>query len=231
MMQAIFGGIDFCMVHGLDTVKHAGPSDISLAAIYRSQGEIPEVFLRGAGVPDILIEYARALIGHPINYYTCFINYSSHDHFLVEQIYADLQSKGVRCWFATQDMKIGDEIRPRIDEAIQFHDKLLLVLSEYSLASTWVKKEVEAAFEKEAQQKRLVLFLIRLDNAVMHTPQAWAADIRRTRHIGDFTCWKQHDDYGRRLIDCYATSKQKPSGPLVTPLDLAVKTGYLEKDT
>ena len=106
MMQAIFGGIDFRMVQGLDTVKHAGPSDISLAAIYRSQGEIPEIFLRGAGVPDILIEYAHALIGHPINYYTCFISYSSHDHPFVERIYADLQSKGVRCWSATQDMNM-----------------------------------------------------------------------------------------------------------------------------
>ena len=46
-------------------------------------------------------------------------------------------------------MKIGDEIRPRIDESIRVHDKLLLVLSESSLASTWVKKEVETAFEKK----------------------------------------------------------------------------------
>jgi hypothetical protein len=28
--------------------------------------------------------------------------------------YADLQSKGVRCWFASEDMKIGDRLRPRI---------------------------------------------------------------------------------------------------------------------
>ena len=75
------------------------------------------------------------------------------------------------------------------------HDKLLLVLSESSLASTWVKKEVETAFEKEAQQNKLVLFPIRLDDTVMHTPHAWAADIRRMRHIGDFRQWKQHDEY------------------------------------
>ena len=29
----------------------------------------------------------------------------------------------------------------------------------------------------------------------MHTPQAWAADIRRMRHIGDFRHWKDHDEY------------------------------------
>lgn len=29
----------------------------------------------------------------------------------------------------------------------------------------------------------------------MRTDQAWAADIRRRRHIGDFTRWKDHDSY------------------------------------
>jgi len=29
----------------------------------------------------------------------------------------------------------------------------------------------------------------------METDQAWAADIRRIRHIGDFSRWKDHDAY------------------------------------
>jgi hypothetical protein len=29
----------------------------------------------------------------------------------------------------------------------------------------------------------------------MDTNQAWAADIRRTRHIGDFSRWKDHNAY------------------------------------
>ena len=34
-----------------------------------------------------------------------------------------------------------------------------------------------------------------LDNAVMETDQAWAASLRRTRHIGDFRAWKDRDQY------------------------------------
>lgn len=63
------------------------------------------------------------------------------------------------------------------------------------MKSAWVETEAETAFEKERRYKKLVLFPIRLDEAVMQTRQAWAADIRRQRHIGDFTCWKDHDDY------------------------------------
>jgi hypothetical protein len=29
----------------------------------------------------------------------------------------------------------------------------------------------------------------------MDTEKAWAAKLRRSRHIGDFTNWKDHDSY------------------------------------
>jgi hypothetical protein len=52
-----------------------------------------------------------------------------------------------------------------------------------------------AAVENEPKPGNTVLFPFRLDDAVMDTDQAWAADIRRTRHIGDFRAWKDHDHY------------------------------------
>jgi hypothetical protein len=145
-------------------VKHSVPSTIGIDTIYLSQGHIPEEFLRGAGIDDTFITYIRSLIGKPIEYYSCFISYSSKDEAIAKRLYADLQSNNVRCWFAPEDMKIGDKIRPRIDEAIRVHDKLLLVLSENSVKSDWVEKEVETAFEKELQQQKPVLFPIHLDS-------------------------------------------------------------------
>ncbi|MGD0227200.1 MAG: TIR domain-containing protein [Terriglobia bacterium] len=68
-------------------------------------------------------------------------------------------------------------------------------LSENSIRRPWVEDEVEAALEKEHKQNKLVLFPIRLDDAVMETDQARAASLRRTRHIGDFLAWKDHDQY------------------------------------
>ena len=105
----------------------------------------------------------------------------------------------MRCWFAPEDMKIGDKLRPRIDESIRLHDKLLLVLSETSLASEWVEQEVEAALAKEREQGRPVLFPIRLDDDVNGMNSGWPALIRNTRHIGDFKDWKDHDAYRKAL--------------------------------
>lgn len=132
-------------------------------------------------------------------FYSCFISYSHQDEALAQRLYTDLQKNGVRCWFAPQDMKIGDKIRPAIDRSIQSHDKLLLILSAHSINSDWVEKEVETAFEKEHKAKQLVLFPIRLDDAVIETDQAWAADIRRIRHIGNFSQWQDEVVYQKAL--------------------------------
>ena len=180
----IFGMVDLAVAKGLETVRHDGPSTIGIDTIYLSQGNIPEVFLEGVGVDDTFITYIRSLVGKPIKYYSCFISYSSKDQDIANRLYADLQSNGVRCWFAPKDMKTGDRIRNRIDEAIRHYDKLLLILSEASLASDWVEDEAEAAFEKERiakeqGQERTVLFPIRLDDMVKNIHTGWPAQLRR----------------------------------------------------
>jgi hypothetical protein len=193
--NTIFFDVDLSQTKNLEMVRHHAPSGIAIDTIYRSGGNIPEVFLRGCGVTEDFIVFMKSLVGKPIEFYSCFISYSSKDQEFAERLHADLRGKNVRCWFAPEDLKIGEKLRPAFDEAIRVHDKLMVLLSQNSVGSPWVEKEVETAFEKERRQSRTVLFPIRLDDAVMETDQAWAADIRRGRHIGDFTDWKNHDSY------------------------------------
>ena len=156
---------------------------------------MPLAFLRGIGLPDAMIEYLPSMLNQAIQHYSCFISYSSHDSGFADRLYADLQNKGVRCWFASDDMPIGGKILDTIDAAIRLRDKVLLILSEHSIRSGWVEDEVTAAFEEERKPGRGdVLFPIRLDDAVMETNEPWAAKLR-ARHIGDFRRWKEHDEY------------------------------------
>jgi uncharacterized protein YjbI with pentapeptide repeats len=204
---------DLSNMIGLEKATHSAPSTINISSIYRSQGIIPESFLRGAGVPENFITYMKSLTASAFEFYSAFISYSTKNQDAADRIHADLQARGVRCWLATEDLKIGDPFRQRIDESIKLHDKLLLILSEHSVQSPWVQDEVEAAVERERRDQRLVLFPIRIDDAVMDTDAAWAASIRRTRHIGDFTRWKDHDAYQkafeRLLRDLKDESKAK----------------------
>ena len=135
-----------------------------------------------------------SLTGKALEFYSCFISYSTKDQEFSDRLHADLQNKGVRCWFAPHDLKIGDKFQEEIERSIRLYEKLLIILSENSVNSPWVEREVQAAIEKEHRSPGdTVLFPIRLDDAVMHSDRAWAADIRRTRHIGDFRKWKEHD--------------------------------------
>ena len=195
MAKCNIGNINLSQARGLNSIRHFGPSTLGIDTLFLSRGHIPESFLQGAGVPDTFIEYISSLAGEAFDYYSCFISHSSKDQDFAQQLYADLQSRGVRCWFASEDMKIGDRIRQRIDQSIRSHDKLLLVFSENSIKSEWVEDECEAAYERENKEHSTVLFPVRIDEAIMDTNQAWAAKLRRSRHIGDFTRWQSHNAY------------------------------------
>ena len=193
----VFGNVDLSQVVGLETIRHQDPSIIGIDTIYQSKGNIPYKFLLDAGVPKDDIAYLLSLAGKAIDFYSCFISYSSQDQAFAERLHADLQAKGVRCWYAPEDLTIGESILSGIDKGIRLHDKLLLVLSTDSVHSRWVEHEVEAALYEElrSDRKAKMLFPIRLDNVVMETDVDWTYRIRQTRHIGDFTQWKDHDAY------------------------------------
>jgi uncharacterized protein YjbI with pentapeptide repeats len=198
LAETVLGNVNLSDCTNLETIRHHGPSVVDTRTLQRS-GSLPLVFLRGVGLPEKLIEYLPSILGQAIQHYSCFISYSSRDTDFAHRLHADLQDNGVRCWFAPEDMKIGAKIRDTIDEAIRLRDKVLLVLSAASIASDWVEDEVDKAFEEESQRSGVVLFPVRLDDAVMKTSEAWAAKLRRSRNIGDFRAWKDHDAYQTAL--------------------------------
>lgn len=199
ILKTSFDDLDLRTVKGLETIKHEGPSIIAISTLSRSESNIPEVFLRRAGLSETLITRFCSPTQHPIQrpiqYYTCFISYSGKDRSFAERLTADLRRKGVQCWYAPEDLKIGDHYHQSIEEAILLHDKLIIILTEHAIQSPWVEREVEAACEKENDFDLKVLFPIRLDDAVMQTTKAWAANVRRRWHMGDFTRWKDRDAY------------------------------------
>jgi len=207
--------VDLSKTKGLQKIRHDFPSYIGGNTIRYSMGKIPEIFLRGCGLSEhelvlaklwrkgmdrrevtlIAYEFVNTYCDEGIQFYSAFISYHNANQAFARKLHDDLQNNGVRCWFAPEDMKIGDRIRPTIDQEIRLRDKLLVILSENSINSEWVGDEVEAALEEEQASGRTILFPIRLDGAVMNTRQDWAAKIKCRRHIGDFTGWKNEIEY------------------------------------
>jgi len=199
----ILADVDLSTAKGLETVRHDGPSTIGVDTIYRSQGKIPEVFLRGAGLPDEFIAYIGSLVGRPIEFYSCFVSYSGKDQEFADRLYEGLQNKGVRCWFAPHDIQGGRKVYEQLDEAIRVHDKLLLILSEHSMNSDWVGTEIANAHEREARERKQMLFPVTI--VPFERVRSWklfdadrgkdsAREIREF-FIPDFSNWKDHDSF------------------------------------
>jgi uncharacterized protein YjbI with pentapeptide repeats len=209
-LETALSNVDLSNCKRLELVSHQGPSSIDIRTLQRS-GPLPLVFLRGLGLPETLIEYLPSLLNQSIQLYSCFISYSTKDEEFVRRLHADLQDKGVRCWFAPEDMKIGAKILDTLDQAIRLRDKILLVLSEASIASDWVEDEVTKGFAEERQRSVTVLFPVRIDDAVFATNEAWALKLRDNRKIGDFRNWKDHDAYQKTLARLLRDLRVEPA--------------------
>jgi uncharacterized protein YjbI with pentapeptide repeats len=198
-----FGDVDLSETKGLESVRHIYPSTIGIDTIYKSRGEIPEVFLRGCGVPDEFITYMRSLTVQPIQFYSCFISYSNKDEEFARRLYSRMRDEHLRVWFAPEDIKGGQKLHEQIERAIQVHDRLLLILSEHSMQSDWVMTEVLRARKTEMEEKRRKLFPITIVD--FERIKSWSrfdadsgkdlAKEVREYFIPDFSNWKDHDDF------------------------------------
>ena len=215
----VFTSLDLSMVIGLDRVVHDGPSAIGLDTLYHSKGEIPEIFLRGCGLSDADIEYAKlskpdlsneevTTIGYrvielratqPIQINRLFISHSSRDSEFVDRIEGDLKAKGVRFWRDIHDAVAG-RLETQIDRAIRQNPTFLLVLSERSVESDWVEHEVRKARELEKEIRRDVICPVALDESWKTC--RWPARLReqiQEYNILDFSNWHNDDFFARQF--------------------------------
>jgi uncharacterized protein YjbI with pentapeptide repeats len=217
LMETVFSSTNLRDVEGLDTCNHIGPSTVDHRTLAKS-GPLPLTFLLGCGLPDKFIDYLPSLLNEPIQFYSCFISYSTKDQEFADRLYSDLQNKGVRCWFAPHDIQGGKKLHEQIDEAIRVYDRLLLILSEHSIRSAWVETEIAKARKREKRENRRMLFPIGLvDYETLRNWECFDADTgkdsaREIREffIPDFSVWKDFDSYqdafGRLLRDLKAES-------------------------
>lgn len=201
-----FGGTRLGTAINLESCRHSSRTFIDFHTLTNSKS-LPEAFLRGCGLSDELIDYLPSLLNRAIEFYSCFISYSTKDQAFADRLYADLQSKGVRCWFAAHDMQAGRKLHEQIHEAIRVHDKLLLVLSDASMESAWVQTEIAQARKREVRENRRMLFPVRLvEFERLRDWECFDADTGkdsareiREYYIPDFSNWKDHDSYQKEF--------------------------------
>lgn len=75
-----------------------------------------------------------------------FISYNHNDNFPMRAVKAHLEDHGIKVFVDIQDMGVGDNIADFIDKAFKENQFILSIISQNSLKSGWVNKELSATF-------------------------------------------------------------------------------------
>ena len=216
-----FSFTDLSEIKNIDQCQHVAPSSIDYHTLMKSEN-IPDIFLKGCGLSDDFIEYLPSLRSQALDYYSLFISYSTTDQDFTDRLYADLQEKGIRCWYTPHDISGGKKLYEQIDRGISIFDKLLLVLSDNSMKSDWVRTKIADARQKEIDTGKRILFpiglveyeeIIKWECFDADTGEDSAREIRKY-FIPDFSNWmKDHKSYKKafdKLISDLRGKEDKP---------------------
>jgi hypothetical protein len=93
-----------------------------------------------------------------------FISYSHADKEKIDLIAGHLLRKRASVWIDRWELKAGDSIINRVQEAVEGSSALLVMLSKASVESEWCKKELTAGLFRELDEKRVVVIPVLLED-------------------------------------------------------------------
>jgi hypothetical protein len=139
----------------------------------------------------------------PRHYDSCFISHSSQDAGFAEKLAEKLTNAGVSVWYDNRKIQGGRPLETQFTRAIRASDRLLLVVSQSSLARSWVafevgqamKRAVELSDREEARKSLLfpirLLSMERIDSILRSKATFPEFQVLKNFPLLDFTRWKE----------------------------------------
>jgi hypothetical protein len=118
-----------------------------------------------------------------------FMSYNSHDRDVARSLGAQLKLVGADVWFDEWEIRAGDSIPGRVNEALAAVDTIVLVWSADADRSDWVRAELETAIARGIEDETLRVVPVPLDETPL------PALLRRLRHV------KLHDENMARAVN------------------------------
>ncbi len=212
------------LANGLDSIEHHGPSSLDTRTHRVSVAKLPDAFLLGIGyTKDEITGLRKMYRGNP-PFYSCFVSYARQDGEFADRLRTRLVKNDISCWQDTQDLVGGDYWRQQIYDAIEKHDKLILVCSKTSLSRPAVVAEILEAIDRERTAKAQKLFPIRLDDYVLSSDLEGVAKAKvaagewrenwltyvRAYHIPDFSQWRNTRRFSRDVSKLVEALRHPP---------------------
>jgi WD40 repeat protein len=95
---------------------------------------------------------------------TAFISYSSQDAHFVERLAKGLLASGIKVWFDKWEIRVGDSLIDMIQKGLSENDFLIVVLSQSSVESPWVRRELNVALMGELEKQHVIVLPVVIDD-------------------------------------------------------------------
>ncbi|MDQ4025349.1 MAG: toll/interleukin-1 receptor domain-containing protein [Actinomycetota bacterium] len=156
-------GVSFCNVDigsfcEATSMVHGSPSFVDAQTVMQSYRH-PRLksFMIDCGVPELFAEYmidcARALGEDALRelMQSTFISYGGPDEAFSRRLYDALRAHGVVVFFFPETARVGERIGDEVFNALQRHDRMILVCSRTSLDRPGVLNEIQETLDREAR--------------------------------------------------------------------------------
>jgi hypothetical protein len=114
-----------------------------------------------------------------------FLSHSSKDKEIIRRIATDLTAEGISVWLDEQRIRVGDSIPEGIAQGLAESDFFIIALSQHSVESEWVKRELNSALVDEISRRRVAILPVKLNE--VEIPAAI-----RDKKYADFTRSYRH---------------------------------------
>jgi len=197
--HTVFGDVDLSLSTGLETTQHYGLSMLGTDTYLRSKGRIPDVFLRGCGIPDNVIAVLPSLVAETLKNPSLQILYHVDDQAFVDQLHQRLTASGFRVWLHGRDYWLGDKERQYASMVMgDTFDYRIVCSSQSSLASKWFnitdKHGVHIFHRRPEGEKGFVI--LDLDGRLreLDTPQPLVGRLQQ-KTIQPYNDWQNADTF------------------------------------
>jgi hypothetical protein len=109
-----------------------------------------------------------------------FLSHSSKDKPFIRQLSSDLVKEGIDVWLDERKILVGDSITEKIGQGLAQSDYFVIALSETSIGSAWVQKELSGALIREVEKRQVTVLPILISECQI-------PDMLKDKKYADFT--------------------------------------------
>lgn len=118
---------------------------------------------------------------------TIFLSHSHYDKPFARKLAISLRKAGHSVWIDEAEINIGDSLVEKIREGLDQVDYVAAILSNASINSPWVTKELDIASNREIEEGRVVVLPLLVEKVAM-------PGFLKGKFYGDFTGENQYED-------------------------------------